>query len=105
MNKRLKHLFEQLNKSWNISGPDFKGENPACIDLQNEILNEFKKNDSGDILSIIKKLSDEQIEQITPIVEDIIEIFPDTKTFFIAINSERKIDWLDSELRYLNLID
>ena len=105
MNKRIKQLFSELNTYWNMSGPDYKGENPACFDIQSEILNELKDMTSEDVISVIKELSDEQLDQIISIVEEIINEFPETAEIFIQINDERNIRWLDDELRVLGIIE
>lgn len=105
MNKKIKQLFSELNTYWNMSGPDYKGENPACFDIQSEILNELKNMTSEDVISVIKELSDEQLDQIISIVEEITNEFPETAEIFIQINDERNIRWLDDELRVLGIIE
>lgn len=104
MSDDLKQLFKRLDFAWNISGEEFKGENPACGDLLNEILAEIKQLDEKDVISIMEELSDGQIEQITPIIEEIIGNFSNTEKTLIKINMERNIKWLNSELKFLGII-
>lgn len=105
MNERLVQLFKKLAVSWNISGPEFKGEDPSCYELQNNILEELKQLDEEDVISILEGLTDEQLEQITSIIEEIIAEFPTTEKTLIEINSERTVEWLNSELKFLGIIE
>ena len=104
MNEKLTQLFSELDTYWNMSGPEYKGENPACFDVQTEILEEFKTLTPNEVSEILIELTDEQLDQIISIVEEIIEHFPDTAETFVEINNTRNIGWLDDELKLLELI-
>lgn len=105
MDKRIKHLFSELNTYWNMSGPEYKGENPACFDIQSEILNELQSMTSDDVVSVLNELSDTQLDQIISIVEEIISEFPKTSETFVKINADRDIPWLNDELKLLGIIE
>ena len=60
----------------------------------------FKKADK-----ILKELTDEQIEQIISVVEEIIDEMPETADTFKQINEERNIHWLNDELKLLGIIE
>ena len=104
MNEKLTQLFSELDTYWNMSGPEYKGENPACFDIQTEILEELKTLTPDEVRGILIELTDEQLDQIISIVEEIIEHFPDTAETFVEINNTRNIGWLDDELKLLEII-
>lgn len=105
MNKKLKKLFSELDRFWNIvSVPGTRGEHPGCHIVQSEILDELKTMKSEDVISVLKELTDIQMDQIISIVEEIITEFPETAETFIEINSDRDIHWLDDELKLLGII-
>lgn len=105
MNIKTKNLFEQLNTYWFMSGTGYEGENPGCYDIQLQILNEIKQMEVVDVVKLINELTDNQINQIIAIVEEIIEAHPQTVHSFRMINNERNIYWLNDELKLLGLID
>ena len=105
MNKRLKQLFSDLDRFWNMTtAPNLHGEHPGCQINQTEILEEIKQLDIEDVKKLLNELTDEQLDQIISIVEEIIEHFPDAAETFIEINNTRNIGWLDDELKLLELI-
>ncbi len=103
MNKKLIKLFSKLDTYWNLSGSEYKGENPACYDIQKEILEELKSLTSNEVSKVLIKLTDEQLNQIISITEEIIEHFPDTAKTFIKINDTRNIECLDNELKLIGI--
>lgn len=59
--------------------------------------------DTNDVIALLNELIDEQVNQVTFIVEEIIDEFPYTANTFVSINSERDILWLNDELKILGL--
>lgn len=57
--------------------------------------------DVEDVKILLNELTDEQLNQIISIVEEIIENFPETAETFVEINSKRDIYWLNDELNLL----
>ena len=105
MTKRLKQLFSDLDRFWNMTtAPNLHGEHPGCQIKQTEILEEITQMNVEDVKAFLNELTDEQLDQIISIVEEIIENFPETADTFIEINSKRDIYWLNDELKLLGLI-
>lgn len=101
MNDKFRLYFSQLNEYWCSD----KGiNNPGYSVIQKKILTEITCMSSQSVIGLIDELTDIQINQIIPIVEDIIRIHPQTKFIFKNINGERNIFCLDNELRTLGLI-
>lgn len=106
MNYKIKNLFEELDKYWYMSdAPERQGECVGCANVQQEILSEIKQMETIAVIHLIDALADRQINQIITIVEEIIEAHPQTLRIFRSINEERKIYWLNDELKLLGLIE
>ena len=106
MNDTIKDLFEQLNKYWYMSDvPERQGECVGCANVQQEILSEIKQMETVEVIHLIDGLTDRQINQLITIVEEIIEAHPQTLRVFKSINEERKLYWLNDELKLLGLIE
>ncbi len=106
MNLNLELLFEQLNEYWGKADrSDHQGEHPGCNLTQQRILDEIRVMSSVDAVKLINELTDSQINQIIAILEEIINIHPQTVHSLRSINRERKIYWLNDELKLLGLIE
>jgi len=105
MNSTLKLLFGELNKYWcNSNSLERTMGNPVYSNVQKKILNEIAAMSTQTVIGFIDELSDAHINQIVPIVEDIIKLHPQTKHIFKSINEERNIYCLDNELKTLGII-
>ena len=106
MNTRLRILFNQLNEYWGKADKqELHGEHPGCSVLQQEILEEIRLLSSVDAVKLINELTDSQINQIIAVLEEIIILHPQVVHSLRSINRERKIYWLNDELKLLGLID
>jgi len=106
MNTKLQSLFEQLNEYWGKADrQELQGEHPGCSTIQQEILEEIRLMSSVDTVKLINELTDGQINQIIAILEEIIVLHPQVVHSLRSINRERKIYWLNDELKLLGLID
>lgn len=73
----MDELFEQLNNLWNSSDDTrFNGENPACADVLDEIEEKFQNMTDEEIIEVLDSLSDEQLEQIASVFEDMVDDRP-----------------------------
>jgi PhoPQ-activated pathogenicity-related protein len=105
MNNKLKLLFAELNKYWcAIDSYQINADNTGYNIIQQKIFDEIKGMSSQMVIGLIDELSDIQINQIIPIVEDIIKLHPQTKHIFKSINEEWNIYCLDNELKTLGII-
>lgn len=105
MNKKLENLFEKLNIYWGkVDRAELEGEHISCGILQQEILNEIYRMDSVDVVKLINELTDNQINQIIAIIEEIISYHPQVIHSLRIINRERNIYWLNDELKLLGLL-
>lgn len=78
----MNELLEKLNSLWNSSDDErFKGENPACIDVLEEIEEKFQNMDDEEIKEILENLSGEQLEQLFSVFEDMVDDKPFLKKF------------------------
>jgi len=106
MNCRLKALFNDLNEYWGKADKqELQGEHPGCSVIQQEILEEIRLLSSIDAVKLINELTDSQINQIIAILEEIIILHPQVVHSLRSINRERKIYWLNDELKLLGLIE
>lgn len=106
MNVKIKSLFNQLNEYWGKSDKqEHQGEHPGCSVVQQEILEEIRLLSSVDAVKLINELTDSQINQIIAIIEEIIILHPQVVHSLRSINRERKIYWLNDELKLLGLIE
>lgn len=106
MNTRLKQLFDELNEYWGKADKqEFQGEHPGCSIIQKEILEEIQLMSAVDAVKLVNELTDSQINQIIAILEEIIILQPQVVHSLRSINRERKIYWLNDELKLLGLID
>ena len=106
MNTRLRMLFNQLNEYWGKADKqELQGEHPGCSVIQQEILEEIRMMSSVDTVKLINELTDSQINQIIAILEEIIILHPQVVHSLRSINRERKIYWLNDELKLLGLIE
>lgn len=70
----LNDLIEELDKLWNSSDDErYKGENPACADVLNAIENKFLDMTDDEIKKVLDGLSDEQLEQLFSVFEDMVD--------------------------------
>lgn len=70
----LNDLLEELDKLWNSSDDErYKGENPACSDVLNAIENKFLDMTDDEIKKVLDGLSDEQLEQLFLVFEDMVD--------------------------------
>ena len=106
MNTRLKQLFNELNEYWGKADKqELQGEHPGCSIIQEKILKEIQLMSSVDAVKLINELTDSQINQIIAILEEIIILHPQVVHSLRSINRERKIYWLNDELKLLGLIE
>lgn len=106
MNANLKLLFEQLNEYWGKADrQELQGEHHGCSIIQQKILEEFRLMSSVDATKLINELTDTQINQIIAVLEEIIAYHPEVVHSLRSINNERKIYWLNDELKLLGLIE
>ena len=99
MNTRLRVFFNQLNEYWGkAEKQELQGEHPGCNVIQQEILKEIRHMSSIDAVKLINELTDNQINQIIAILEEIIILHPQVVQSLRSINRERKIYWLNDEL-------
>ena len=105
MNNKLKLLFAELNKYWcAIDSSNANVDNSSYSIIQQKIFEEIKEMNTQMVIGLIDELSDIQINQIIPILEDIIKLHPQTKHIFKSINEEWNIYCLDNELKTLGII-
>ena len=105
MNNKLKLLFAELNKYWcAIDSSNANVDNSGYSIIQQKIFEEIKEMNTQMVIGLIDELSDIQINQIIPMVEEIIKVHPKTKYVFKNINEERNIYCLNNELKSLGLI-
>lgn len=95
MKKELKKKFDELNELWDSK---FKGENPECDVILNDILSILCTLDTTSITDVLQELSNKNISQICPIVEELIQFDSNLKDVFISIMKESKNPDLKSEL-------
>ena len=106
MNTRLKYLFDKLNEYWGKADKqEFQGEHPGGSVIQQEVLEELRLLSPVDAVKLINELTDTQINQIVAVLEEIISIHPQVVHSLRNINRERKIYWLNDELKLLGLIE
>ena len=106
MNVKIKSLFNQLNECWGKADKqELQGEHPGCNVVQQEILEEIRLMSSVDAVKLINELTDSQINQIIAILEEIIILHPQVVHSLRSINRERKIYWINDELKLLGLIE
>ncbi len=73
----MDELFEKLDSLWNSSeDPRFNGENPACADVLDEIEESFQNMTDKEIIEVLDNLSEEQLEQIASVFEDMVDERP-----------------------------
>lgn len=100
MTKELKKKFVELDKFWNASDDTrFKGEHPNVNYVHKEILKAVANMDSDEADSLIKELSDEQLIEITGIVQELCEDKPSLISVFKDILSEHDIPGLSEEMK------
>ena len=106
MDAKIKSLFNRLNECWGKADKqELQGEHPGCSVLQQEILGEFRLLSPVDAVKLINELTDTQINQIIAVLEEIINLHPQVVHSLRSINRERKIYWLNDELKLLGLIE
>lgn len=106
MNAKIESLFNRLNEYWGKADKqELQGEHPGCSIIHQEILNKIRLMSSVDAVKLINELTDSQINQIIAILEEIIVLHPQVVHSLRSINRERKIYWLNDELKLLGLID
>ena len=101
MDINLKLLFKKLEE---YRSADTNIKTSEYYDIQKKILEEISSMSSEKVIGLIDELSDTQIKQITPFIEYIIRIHPQTRFVFVNINEERNIYCLDNELKTLGLV-
>lgn len=103
MTVALTNLFDTLDKQWNTAELKLTGENTVCQDTQTQILREFGKMDSDSVRLLLHRLSDDQLTQIVPIVDNIIAAFPSAEQTLMIISTTRNIFWLHAKLKSLTM--
>lgn len=103
MTRELTNLFDTLNRQWNTAELNLKGEVNNCEDTQTQILREFGKMDADSVRLLLHRLSDNQLTQIVPIVDNIIAAFPSAEQTLIIISTTRDIFWLHAKLKSLTM--
>ena len=89
MTKELTNLFDTLDRQWNTAELNLKGEVNSCEDTQTQILREFGKMDADSVRLLLHRLSDDQLTQIVPIVDNIIAAFPSAEQTLIIISTTK----------------
>jgi hypothetical protein len=70
----MEKLLEKLNNLWNSSDDErFKGENPACVSVLESIEKKFSNMTDDEIREVLNGLSEEQLEQLTSVFEDMVD--------------------------------
>ena len=87
MTKELTNLFDTLDRQWNTAELNLQGEVNSCEDTQTQILREFGKMDADSVRLLLHRLSDDQLTQIVPIVDNIIAAFPSAEQTLIIIST------------------
>lgn len=73
----LNDLMEELDKLWNASDDArYKGEHPGCDRLQEAIRIEIKKMSMDEIKEFLEGLSNDQMEQIQFVLEEMVDEYP-----------------------------
>lgn len=103
MTRELTSLFDTLDKQWNTAELNLKGEVNGCEDTQTQILREFGKMDADSVRLLLHRLTDDQLTQIVPIVENIIDAFPSAEQTLTIISTTRDIFWLGTKLKSLTM--
>lgn len=101
MTAALNNLFDTLDRQWSTAELNLTGENTICHDTQTQILREFGKMDSDSVKLLLHRLSDDQLTQIVPIVDNIIDAFPSAEETLAIISTTRDIFWLSAKLKAL----
>ena len=101
MTKELTSLFDTLDRQWNTSELNLKSDVNCCKDIQTQILREFGKMDADNVRLLLHTLTDEQLTQLVPIVDNIIDAFPSSEQTFMIISTTRNIFWLSAKLKAL----
>lgn len=101
MTRELTSLFDTLDKQWNTAELNLKGEVNGCEDTQTQILREFSKMDADNVRLLLHTLTDDQLTQIVPIVDNIIAAFPSAEQTLMIISTTRNIFWLRAKLNTL----
>lgn len=70
----MDELFKKLDTLWNSSeDPRFRGENPECVDVLEEIEEKFQSMTDEEIIEALDNLAEEQWEQLLPVFEDMVD--------------------------------
>jgi hypothetical protein len=70
----IDELFEELDKLWNSSDdPRYKGENPACYIVLDEIEKNFLTMSDDEIKEALDSLPKERYEQLYAVFQDMID--------------------------------
>ena len=104
MTKELTSLFATLDRQWNTAELNLKGEVNNCEDTQTQILREFGKMDADSVRLLLHRLSDTQLTQIVPIVDNIIAAYPSAEQTLMIISTTRDIYWLGAKLKALAMV-
>lgn len=82
----LEELLKELNKYYHISAdPRFRGEHPRCDELLDEILIEFRKMKKEDAIKLVSSMNDDQLEQVTYVLEESLDLFPELSEYVRCI--------------------
>lgn len=70
--KTIEVLLKELDKAWNSSEDErFKGENPACDRIQDEIEKKFNNLSDEELKEILQSIQEDKLEQIAFVLESI----------------------------------
>ena len=103
MTKALTNLFDTLDMECSTTELNINDESAVCRDTQLQILRELGKMDADSVRLLLHRLSDNQLTQIVPIVDNIIDAFPSTEQTFTIISTTRDIFWLGAKLKLLSM--
>lgn len=83
----IDQLLSELDVLWNASeDPRFKGENPGCDRIQEEIAKIFQKMDDNKISKVLDNMPQEQIEQVIFILEGMAETRPFVNKYLFDVS-------------------
>ena len=104
MTAALTSLFDTLDTQWSTAELNIQEEEVLRQDTQTQILREFGKMDADSVRLLLHRLSDNQLTQIVPIVDNIIDAFPSAEHTLTIISTTRDVFWLGAKLKTLSMM-
>ncbi|WP_206458694.1 hypothetical protein [Anaerovorax sp. IOR16] len=77
----MKKFLKKLDKLWSSSDERLQGENPACDKVLSAIESKMNEMDDDEIVKQLSKLSNIQLSQILPVLEDMVDEHPKMKDY------------------------